>query len=207
MPMIDKILDQLFLSGALDVYGEAAGEKLQSYKISHVLTLSISPIPEERQVDGVSYTFVQMADNAAQDLIGTNIITDAIILIDQALKDGGNVLVHSEEGNSRAPTIVAAFLMQKFKWNAEKALTYVKMKRPTINPNKGFNEQLRIFATMHFHIAPRDIVCSSEYRSWRAQQANKNLESYMVSPREHHWNAPHHRHHQDDGLPHVFISE
>ncbi|CAJ0583147.1 unnamed protein product, partial [Mesorhabditis spiculigera] len=205
--MIDKVLEQLFLSGALDVYGEAAANKLTAHRISHVLTLSITPIPEERQVDGVCYTFIQMADNLAQDIVGSKIISDATLLLEQAILDGGNVLVHSEEGNSRAPAIIAAFLMHKYKWTAEKALTFVRMKRPTINPNKSFVDQLKIYAHMHFHITDRDIVCSNEYRSWKTQMVTKNLEMCSNAQKEHHWGAPVHKKHSEDGLPAVYISE
>jgi protein-tyrosine phosphatase len=52
------------------------------------------------------------------------------------------VYVHCEQGISRAPTIVAAYLMQKHKWTVKQALEFIRSKRPQINPNPGFRKYL-----------------------------------------------------------------
>lgn len=45
---------------------------------------------------------------------------------------------------SRSATIVISYLMKRFaEMNLEKALRYVKSKRPIVNPNDGFIRQLR----------------------------------------------------------------
>ena len=71
--------------------------------------------------------------------------------IDGALNEnenGGNnkVLVHWQVGMSRSATIVISYIMKKFPdmtWN--KALRFVKSKRPIVSPNDGFLRQLKSY--------------------------------------------------------------
>jgi len=55
----------------------------------------------------------------------------------------GAVLVHCKAGQSRSPTIVIAHLMREEGWTAEQALRFVQERRPSVQPNIGFMEQLR----------------------------------------------------------------
>lgn len=50
----------------------------------------------------------------------------------------GNVLVHCEQGISRSPTIVIAYIMQKEKRLFSDVLHKVKKTRKQVNPNGGF---------------------------------------------------------------------
>ena len=61
-------------------------------------------------------------------------------------KDGeteGNLLVHCVAGMSRSPTVVIAYLMEKYSLSAADALNFVKHKRSIVNPNAGFLRQLK----------------------------------------------------------------
>ncbi|CAD8158336.1 unnamed protein product [Paramecium pentaurelia] len=57
----------------------------------------------------------------------------------------GAVLVHCMAGISRSAAIVISYLIEKKKMNYNQALSFVKSKRPQINPNKGFSNQLQAF--------------------------------------------------------------
>ncbi len=57
----------------------------------------------------------------------------------------GPTLVHCAAGISRSATIVAAFLMRKYKLPMDKALAHIWECRKIINPNHGFKQQLRVF--------------------------------------------------------------
>ncbi|CAD8164279.1 unnamed protein product [Paramecium octaurelia] len=59
----------------------------------------------------------------------------------------GGVLVHCMAGVSRSAAIVIAYLIEKKKMTYYQALNFVKSKRPQINPNKGFTNQLMSYAT------------------------------------------------------------
>lgn len=55
----------------------------------------------------------------------------------------GKVLIHCAGGLSRSPTFAIAFLMKENKWTFEDTLNFVKKKKPSININYGFLEQLK----------------------------------------------------------------
>ena len=57
-----------------------------------------------------------------------------------------NVLVHCMAGISRSVTIVAAYIVRKFKKTSEEALGQIRRKRSIINPNEGFIRQLKLFS-------------------------------------------------------------
>jgi protein-tyrosine phosphatase len=53
------------------------------------------------------------------------------------------VLVHCTGGVSSAPTAVLSYLMKKEKLPLDEAFASLKEKRPLIQPNLGFMQQLR----------------------------------------------------------------
>lgn len=53
-----------------------------------------------------------------------------------------NVLIHCKKGTSRSATIVLAYLIVYKNMTFEQALTFLKMKREKVEPNKGFVKQL-----------------------------------------------------------------
>ncbi|KAF9449058.1 DSPc-domain-containing protein [Macrolepiota fuliginosa MF-IS2] len=86
--------------------------------------------------------------------------------IQEALEEGGRVLVHCVMGVSRSTTVVAAFLMKHRKMDARSALRYIKQRRPQVHPNYGFIKQLDTYVKCQFE------PCSSNpvYRSWKKRQ-------------------------------------
>lgn len=65
---------------------------------------------------------------------------------------GGRVLVHCTQGISRSATIVAAYLMWRKRETAARILTLIKNKRPKINPNEGFLDQLLVWQDARYNI-------------------------------------------------------
>lgn len=57
----------------------------------------------------------------------------------------GPTVVHCAAGVSRSATIVAAYIMRKFKMSSDKALAHIWECRKVINPNYGFKQQLKQF--------------------------------------------------------------
>jgi protein-tyrosine phosphatase len=70
---------------------------------------------------------------------------DACQFIDKNTQKGGGVLVHCAYGISRSSTLVIAYLMKKLKISYSEAFSFVKRKRPMACPNRGFQEQLRLW--------------------------------------------------------------
>ena len=65
--------------------------------------------------------------------------------IETALNNNKKVYIHCQMGISRSPTIVIAYLMKKYQWNRDKAVAFVKDKRPWIAPNSSFMKYLAAF--------------------------------------------------------------
>jgi protein-tyrosine phosphatase len=55
------------------------------------------------------------------------------------------VLVHCAAGVSRSPTLVIAYIMWSQKKTRKEAYEYVSSKRPIIDPNENFMNQLEMF--------------------------------------------------------------
>ena len=54
-----------------------------------------------------------------------------------------NILIHCYMGISRSSSFVIFYLMKEEKWDYETCYEFVKKKRPIIDPNYGFEEQLK----------------------------------------------------------------
>lgn len=64
-------------------------------------------------------------------------------IINKALVENKNVIVHCAAGISRSSSLVIAYLMIENRWSYEEAYNYVRSKRSIINPNIGFVKQLK----------------------------------------------------------------
>ncbi|KAG8810957.1 hypothetical protein FRC17_002689, partial [Serendipita sp. 399] len=60
------------------------------------------------------------------------------------------VLVHCLAGMSRSATIVCAYLLATTSMNTEETIAFVRSKRPIIQPNHGFQRQLKRWEAKHF---------------------------------------------------------
>lgn len=72
-------------------------------------------------------------------------IIDLVDFIDNKLQQKQKVLVHCTAGISRSASVVILYLMIHYNLTYDDAYTYVKSKRPIIEPNPGFVYQLRQF--------------------------------------------------------------
>lgn len=63
----------------------------------------------------------------------------------------GNVLVHCFAGKSRSAALVLYYLIRKYGWSIEHCLNIIKIKRPAININVTFmNEIKQMIEVVHF---------------------------------------------------------
>ncbi|CAB3403505.1 unnamed protein product [Caenorhabditis bovis] len=90
------------------------------------------------------YRKVWVADEADAQLLNHWNATSAFI---KEAKESGKVcLVHCKKGISRSSSTVIAYIMKEYNWRLNDALEYVKKCRNCITPNKGFIEQLKMYA-------------------------------------------------------------
>lgn len=69
--------------------------------------------------------------------------------IDQALHNGGRVLVHCGDGISRSPALVIAYLMTTFNVSHEEAFLHVQSRRFCASPNPSFQRQIEAYEDIH----------------------------------------------------------
>lgn len=115
---------------------------IQTYNISHILSIGIET-PAFEQTHFVKTKFIPCLDIPETDL--KPILEEAIDFICEVFRLNGKIIVHCNAGVSRSSSVVIAYLMKKFSYSFDFALEFVKHKRPCIQPNRGFIEQLRLF--------------------------------------------------------------
>ncbi|OMJ70395.1 hypothetical protein SteCoe_31642 [Stentor coeruleus] len=90
--------------------------------------------------DGITYFRIEMADSFQSNI--ENHLPAVLRFIDQARKEGFNVLVHCAAGISRSASFVIAYIMVKNNMRYEDARDFVRSKRGCIMPNLEFRRQL-----------------------------------------------------------------
>ncbi|KAH7924970.1 phosphatases II [Leucogyrophana mollusca] len=103
-----------------------------------VLDVPWLPISEK---DGFRCLRIDILDKPTADLRPH--LEGACQYIASALQSGNNVLVHCQQGVSRSPAIVIAYLIHNLGMSYDQAHALVKRRRPCINPNPGFVAALR----------------------------------------------------------------
>ncbi|CAD8058184.1 unnamed protein product [Paramecium sonneborni] len=139
---MDLILGKTETYGALFLSGIEAALNLQLMKqnqIGAVLTVGT-------ELSNLKFDCEQkliMLHDTAYDPIRRH-FEEAIHFIDEQRKKK-NVLVHCFVGVSRSATLVIAYLMQIYNYSLQVAHQFLMNRRPQINPNPGFMQQLQQF--------------------------------------------------------------
>jgi len=116
-------------------------ELLKSHHITHVVQVLDAPWVPLSEKDGFRCLRIDILDKPTADLKPH--LEGACQYIASALASGGNVLVHCQQGISRSPAIVIAYLIHYLGMSYDQAHALVKRHRPCINPNPGFVTALR----------------------------------------------------------------
>lgn len=97
-------------------------------------------------------TTVADPDNVAQDGVEDNVHSTLTTNKEAKRPKARRVLVHCTMGISRSATIVAAYLMWRRKHSAARVLALMKKRRPRVNPNVGFIDQLLVWGDVGYNI-------------------------------------------------------
>lgn len=122
---------------------------LKAAKNKHLLELEginsivqvLSADSAQEHHENINYHCIQIDDSPENDIVIH--IPSAIEFIQDQIANGKNVLVHCAYGVSRSASIIIGFLMTKYGICYDEALRRVKEKRRCVNPNPGFEMQLR----------------------------------------------------------------
>jgi protein-tyrosine phosphatase len=134
---MSQIIDNLILSSL----GEFVNDRNMISKTSLHINAA-QEVENKTHIHNIVRIDLNWYDSPLQDINANGILFHLVKLIDNYIICGKQVLVNCWAGVSRSTTIVLAYLMYKNKWNVQDALTFVRSKRPIVNPNYGFIVQL-----------------------------------------------------------------
>jgi protein-tyrosine phosphatase len=130
-----EILNGMYIGNINSVYDF---NKLKEVGITHVISVLAGfnpPFPND-----FKYLVLNALDTTNTDISKNFKSTNDFI--DNAVENGGKVLVHCMAGRSRSVTILAAYIINTYGFSVEKTLDFIKNKRNIIEPNIGFKNQL-----------------------------------------------------------------
>ena len=124
-------------------------------KVTHIVNCAGAEVRDLFEDSGIQYLTYPWKDSSGGvcntvmfDSMDSN-IERAVRFIDKGLENGDCVLVHSFFGISRSCALVAAYLMVKYGWKVENALSFLTMAHQDMNIKPHFLRQLRTFAKRH----------------------------------------------------------
>lgn len=139
-----KLKDGVFFG---DSFAANDIEFVAANKVSKIVNCAGREVLNHFESVGVEYLSFNWMDNDAQVIIDSrsNVVNSVSDFIDGALEKGESVLIHSVRGKSRCVTILAAYLMKKFKWKLNKALQFLQSRRSDVAIKAAFHRQLISF--------------------------------------------------------------
>ncbi|KAJ7494362.1 protein-tyrosine phosphatase-like protein [Mycena galericulata] len=156
-PSVDEILkDQVYLGNLSAAKSEEIKKRLG---ITHIL--SVCP---DYTSAGANHLVIPVDDTEYDELLIH--LPETCRFIEDALAHKGRVLVHCVMGVSRSTTALAAYLMKTMSLTTSAAITFIKRRRPRVQPNYGFVKQLDTF--LECGCAPA--ATHPAYISWKRKQ-------------------------------------
>lgn len=114
-------------------------DNIDQFNITHILSLGIdTPFIDDREIVKRYIPCLDLPETNMRE-----VFEDTSEFIGLTLNTGGVVLVHCNAGVSRSASVIIAYLIMKKGMSFDEAFKLVKDKRPAIQPNSGFLEQLR----------------------------------------------------------------
>lgn len=149
---------------------------LKELNFSHILTVGEMPpkYPEE-----FTYLVIPLEDQNTSNLIEHFTKTHDFIDNFFTTTKETCLLIHCLAGVSRSTTVVISYLMKKLNMSFEEAFEHVRKERRFVNPNQGFQYQLKLFQRLEKSLSPASEGDSrwepfQEYQLW-----SRNLSLYQ----------------------------
>ncbi|KAF8993128.1 protein-tyrosine phosphatase-like protein [Cyathus striatus] len=114
---------------------------LKAHNITHLVQVLDVPWLPISEKDGFNCYRIEIHDATNVDLKPH--LEAVCAHIDRALRGGRNVLVHCQQGVSRSPAIVIAYLIRNHGMSFESAYALCRHKRACVKPNQGFVQALQ----------------------------------------------------------------
>ena len=134
--IMNYIIDNIYLG---DSEAAANEEYLKEYNITAVVNCAEEIYSDYRDLKFIE---LRMYDIPEQNLFPKLEIGYKFIKINSK-NQKNNILVHCAAGMSRSASLVALYLMKEKGWDYDTCYQFMKERRPVVDPNYGFVEQLR----------------------------------------------------------------
>jgi protein-tyrosine phosphatase len=113
-------------------------------KVTHVINCAGKQVGNHWESIGVVYLTFFWMDSENQVLFDSQDKTTRQIFefIESAAKKSESILVHSVRGQSRAASVLACYMMRKYRWSMIKTLEFLNSRRPELEIKASFIQQL-----------------------------------------------------------------
>lgn len=128
------VIDNIYIGNSLNASNYY---ELMDYNITHVI--NVSEEISNYFPDDMDYLRISVSDTNDASL--ESYFGRALRFIEEA--DGSNIFIHCFMGSSRSATIVVLYLMKYHKMSFSQAYLFLKNKRPVVNMNISFAEELQ----------------------------------------------------------------
>ncbi len=155
---------------------------LEKHRITHIINCT-NEFPC-RFSNYFHYLHIKLKDQTHQNIISS--FPQAIAFINEVMEQNGAVLIHCGNGSSRSGSIAIAFLLfeelkkEKKQRDLDAIIECVKTRRPKIQPNPGFFEQLRLFQSWNCTLP--DILTSEQQNLLRKYRLPVTIEIIEKKP-------------------------
>ena len=113
---------------------------LEKYGIKNVISV-LERHPEYPNIDGVTFHYIYVED--FENFNMKTVFESTFKKIEASLAHGP-VLIHCMAGVSRSSSVAIYYMMKKgYAKSYEEALSYLRNTRPQVQPNSGFERQLK----------------------------------------------------------------
>ena len=130
---MNYIIDNIYLGDSLAAANETF---LKEYNITTVINCAQELVSEYQEIKFLELTLSDFLD---QKILPKFEIAYKFIKINSE----NNILIHCSLGMSRSASLVIFYLIKEKRWDYDTCYAYTKERRPIIDPNPGFEQQLR----------------------------------------------------------------
>lgn len=136
-----KIKDGLFIG---DEFSAQDLEFVVSSKVTHIINCAAGELPNHWEPIGIAFLSFLWEDSDTQQLFNANdsSFDECYEFIEDALNACESVLIHSVNGKNRCMTVVAGYIMKKYRWTLVKTMDFLNSRRPNLQLRPSFVHQL-----------------------------------------------------------------
>ncbi|CCE65964.1 hypothetical protein TPHA_0N01830 [Tetrapisispora phaffii CBS 4417] len=183
-PDLTRILGGIYVGGISPIANHTPLHAL--YGITHILSIiKFQVIPEYLVRKSYTVKNIPIDDNDSTDILQyfneCNTFIDRCLFPDEEeyspdkadfrkKPQKGAVYIHCQAGVSRSVSFVVAYLMYRYGFDLKTSLHAVKRKRPMVEPNENFMEQLKLFEELGGKYVSLD---DPLYKQWKLTNSVK----------------------------------